>query len=77
MATRTCCETAKSSSNICVMGVLEEEERQSWQKKIFEEIAIENFSKFAEKYKFTDSRISVIPRRINMKIIIHRRHYMC
>lgn len=30
---------------------------------LFEAIVIENFAKFAEKHKFTDSRISVIPKQ--------------
>ena len=43
---------------------------------ILEEIVIASFSKFSEKRKCTDSRISAIPQQDKYKITTHR-HTLC
>ena len=54
-------------TNICIIGVSEEEEREKWSEKIFEEIIAENFPNMGKETLTQVEEAQRIPNRTNPK----------
>ena len=52
-------------NNICIIGVLEGEERQKGHEKIFEEIIVENFPNMGKERATQVQEVQRVPYRIN------------
>ena len=52
-------------TNICIIGVLEEEEKKKGSEKIFEEIIVENFLNMGKEIVKQVQKVQRVPGRIN------------